>query len=179
MRSVELNNRVFDEYITPDEIQEAVKTVAERINADYAGREPLFVCVLNGAYIYAADLFRSINLHSEITFVRLKSYEGTSTTGNVRMIVPLQEDVKDRDVIVVDDIVDTGITMHGFKQLLREQGARSVAVTSFLFKPEALQHPDSEPEYVAFRIPRKFILGYGLDYDGYGRNLDAVYALCD
>ena len=93
MRSVELNNRVFDEYITPDEIQEAVKTVAERINADYAGREPLFVCVLNGAYIYAADLFRSINLHSEITFVRLKSYEGTSTTGNVRMIVPLQEDV--------------------------------------------------------------------------------------
>lgn len=179
MRSVELNNRVFDEYITPDEIQEAVKTVAERINADYAGREPLFVCVLNGAYIYAADLFRSINLHSEITFVRLKSYGGTSTTGNVRMIVPLQEDVKDRDVIVVEDIVDTGITMHGFKRLLREQGARSVAVTSFLFKPEALQHPDSEPEYVAFRIPRKFILGYGLDYDGYGRNLDAVYALCD
>lgn len=179
MRSVKLNNRVFDEYITPDKIQAAVKAVADRINADYAGREPLFVCVLNGAYIYAADLFRSINLHSEITFVRLKSYEGTATTGNVQMIVPLQEEVKDREVIVVEDIVDTGITMHGFKQLLYDQGARSVAVTSFLFKPEALQHADAEPEYVAIRIPRKFILGYGLDYDGFGRNLDAVYVLRD
>lgn len=179
MRTIELNNRLFDEYITTDKIQEAVRAVADRINTDYAGREPLFICVLNGAYIYAADLFRAINLHSEITFVRLKSYEGTSTTGNVRMIVPLQEEVKDRDVVVIEDIVDTGITMHGFKQLLREQGARSVAVTSFLFKPEALLHPDAEPEYVAIRIPRKFILGYGLDYDGFGRNLDAVYALRD
>lgn len=179
MRSIQEKDLIFDEYITPEQIQEAVKAVAERINRDYAGREPLFICVLNGAYIYAADLFRAINLHSEITFVRLKSYEGTSTTGDVRMIVPLQEDVRDRDVIVVEDIVDTGITMHGFKRMLLEKGARSVAVTSFLFKPEALKHADAEPEYVAVSIPRKFILGYGLDYDGFGRNLDAVYILRD
>lgn len=177
MRTIELNNRVFEEYISPNAIQAAVRQVAERINADYAGRSPLFVCVLNGAFVYAADLFRYINLQSEITFVRLKSYEGTSTTGNVRMLVPIQEPVEDRDVIVIEDIVDTGITMHGFKQILREQGARSVAVTSFLFKPDALRIVDSKPDYVGISIPNRFILGYGLDYDGLARNLNAVYIL--
>lgn len=177
MRTVELNNRIFEEYISSEQIRQAVEAVAERINADYAGREPLFVCVLNGAYIYAADLFRRIRLHSEITFVRLKSYEGTSTTGEIRMIVPVQEPVAGRDIIVIEDIVDTGITMHAFKQMLLDQGARSVAVTSFLFKPEALQHPDATPDYIGITVPRKFILGYGLDYDGYGRNLDSIYAL--
>jgi len=177
MRTIQEQGLTFDEYLTPAQIEEAVKNVAERINKDYAGREPLFICVLNGAYIYAADLYRRINLHSEITFVRLKSYEGTSTTGTVRMVIPLQEDIKDRDIIVIEDIVDTGITMHGFKQLLKEQGARSVAVTSFLFKSEALQHADAKPEYIGVSIPNQFILGYGLDYDGYCRNLDAIYVL--
>lgn len=177
MRTIQEQGLTFDEYLTPAQIEEAVKNVAERINQDYAGREPLFICVLNGAYIYAADLYRHIDLHSEITFVRLKSYEGTSTTGTVRMVIPLQEDIKDRDIIVIEDIVDTGITMHGFKQLLKEQGARSVAVTSFLFKSEALQHADAKPEYIGVSIPNQFILGYGLDYDGYCRNLDAIYVL--
>ncbi len=177
MRTIQEQGLTFDEYLTPAQIEEAVQKVATRINTDYAGREPLFICVLNGAYIYAADLYRRINLHSEITFVRLKSYEGTSTTGNVRMIIPLQEDIKGRDIIVIEDIVDTGITMHGFKQLLMEQGAKSVAVTSFLFKSEALQHEDAKPEYIGVSIPNQFILGYGLDYDGYCRNLDAIYVL--
>lgn len=177
MHTIQEQGLTFDEYLSAAQIAEAVQSVADRINKDYAGREPLFVCVLNGAYIYAADLYRRITLHSEITFVRLKSYEGTETTGTVQQIVPIQESVAGRDVIVVEDIVDTGTTMHGFKQQLRQQGARSVAVTSFLFKAEALRYADAEPEYVGVRIPNRFILGYGLDYDGYCRNLDAVYML--
>ena len=156
--------RVFEEYLSEDDIKGIVSEVAKRITADYEGCNPLFICVLNGAYIYAADLYRAIPIRSEITFVRLKSYEGTSTTGHVELVTPL-----------IEDIVDTGTTMHYFKQMLREMGAKSVAVTAFLFKPEALLYPDAEPEYVGKSIPRKFVLGYGLDYDGYGRNLSDIY----
>lgn len=171
--------RVFEEYLSEDDIKGIVSEVAQRITADYEGRNPLFICVLNGAYIYAADLYRAIPIRSEITFVRLKSYEGTSTTGHVELLTPLREDIKGRDVVLIEDIVDTGTTMHYFKQMLREMGAKSVAVTAFLFKPEALLYPDAEPEYVGKSIPRKFVLGYGLDYNGYGRNIPAVYALKD
>ncbi len=177
MRTVQVKDLSFTECITPAEIARAVTAVAERINADYAGRHPLFVCVLSGAYIYAADLYRRISLESEITFVRLKSYEGTSTTGQVEMPVPLLEPVRGRDVIVVEDIVDTGTTMHAFRQMLFDEGAKSVAVTSFLFKEEALRFADAKPDYVGIAIPNRFIIGYGLDYDGLGRNLDAVYVL--
>ncbi len=177
MRTVQVKDLSFVECITPAEIARAVTAVAERINADYAGRNPLFICVLSGAYIYAADLYRQIALESEITFVRLKSYEGTATTGEVKMLVPLSEPVQGRDVIVIEDIVDTGTTMHGFKQMLLAEGAHSVSITSFLFKSEALQFPDAKPDYIGISIPNRFILGYGLDYDGLGRNLDAIYVL--
>lgn len=171
--------RVFEEYLSEKNIQTIVADVAKRITADYQGRKPLFVCVLNGAYIYAADLYRAVPLPSEITFVRLKSYEGTETTGHVEMVVPIREDIRGRDIIVIEDIVDTGTTMHYFKQMLLDQGARSVAVTAFLFKPDALVYEDAVPEYVGKAIPKKFVLGYGLDYNGLGRNIPAVYALKD
>ena len=177
MASVEVNGRVFDEYISAEKIAECVKKVAERINTDYTGKEPLFICVLNGAFMYASDLFKQIELPAEITFVRLKSYEGTATTGDVKMLNPLTVDVKDRDVIVIEDIVDTGLTMHGFISYLKKQGANSVEITSFLFKPDALQYADAEPKYVGLSIPTKFVLGYGLDYDEMGRNLPALYVL--
>ena len=177
MASVEVNGRVFDEYVTSQEIAQSVAAVAERINADYAGREPLFICVLNGAFMYASDLFKQIELSAEITFVRLKSYEGTKTTGDVKLLTPLYADIKGRDVIVIEDIVDTGLTMHGFVKYLKEQGANSVEITSFLFKPDALQYADAEPKYVGLSIPTKFVLGYGLDYDEMGRNLHALYVL--
>ena len=122
----------FAESISANEIQEAVNRVAAAINADYAGREPLFVCVLNGAFMYASDLMKRITLPCEITFVRMKSYEGTETTGKVNMLIPLQVDVKGRDVIVIEDIVDTGITMHAFMEELRKMGAKSVELTSML-----------------------------------------------
>ena len=177
MQSVEVNGLVFDEYLSVDKIAEVVDNVAERINRDYAGRAPLFICVLNGAFMYASDLFKRITLPCEITFVRLKSYEGTTTTGDVKILTPLTVDIKDRDVIVIEDIVDTGLTMHGFIHQLQEMGANSVELTSFLFKPEALKYADATPKYAGLEIPTKFVLGYGLDFDERGRNLPALYVL--
>lgn len=177
MQSVTVNNLIFDEYLSKEEIATLVAKVAERINTDYAGCEPLFICVLNGAFIYASDLFRLITLPAEVTFVRLKSYEGTATTGKVNMLIPLQTSVKNRDVIIIEDIVDTGLTMHGFIQYLKEEGARSVEITSFLFKPDSLRYPDATPKYIGKSIPTKFVLGYGLDFDEKGRNLESLYIL--
>ena len=177
MQSVNVNNLIFDEYLSKEEIAALVKDVADRINTDYAGREPLFICVLNGAFIYASDLFKNITLPAELTFVRLKSYEGTATTGKVNMLIPLQTSVKDRDIIIIEDIVDTGLTMHGFIRQLKEEGARSVELTSFLFKPDSVQFTDATPKYIGKSIPTKFVLGYGLDYDEKGRNLPSLYVL--
>lgn len=177
MQSVTVNNLIFDEYLSEQEIATIVSNVAERINTDYAGKEPLLICVLNGAFMYASDLFKRITLPAEITFVRLKSYEGTATTGRVNMLTPLQTSVKDRDVIIVEDIVDTGLTMHGFIQQLKDEGAASVELTSFLFKPDSIQYPDSTPKYIGKSIPTKFVLGYGLDFDEKGRNLPSLYVL--
>lgn len=177
MQSVEVNGLVFDEYLSTKEISKIVASVATRINRDYAGKEPLFICVLNGAFIYASDLFKRITLPCEITFVRLKSYEGTATTGEVKILTPLTVDVEDRDVIVIEDIIDTGLTMHGFIEQLEKMGARSVELTSFLFKPEALRYADATPKYAGLEIPTKFVLGYGLDFDEKGRNLPALYVL--
>jgi hypoxanthine phosphoribosyltransferase len=177
MASVSVNNRIFDEYVSAQEIARYVNKVAERINTDYAGKKPLFICVLNGAFMYASDLFKQITLPAEITFVRLKSYEGTCSTGEVQVLTGLSADVKGRDVIVVEDIVDTGLTMHRFIKYLKEQGANSVEITSFLFKPDSLQHADAEPKYVGLSIPTKFVVGYGLDYDELGRNLPSLYVL--
>ena len=143
MQSVEVNGLVFDEYLSTKEISKIVANVAARINRDYAGKEPLFICVLNGAFMYASDLFKRITLPCEITFVRLKSYEGTATTGEVKILTPLTVDVEDRDVIVIEDIIDTGLTMHGFTKQLKDMGANSVELTSFVFKPEALKYPTS------------------------------------
>lgn len=177
MQSVVVNNLTFNEYLSEQEIASIVKNVAERINADYAGKEPLFICVLNGAFMFVSDLFKHITLPAEITFVRLKSYEGTATTGKVNMLVPLQVPVKDRDLIIIEDIVDTGLTMHGFIQHLKKEGAASVELASFLFKPNALQYADATPKYIGKSIPTKFVLGYGLDFDEKGRNLPALYVL--
>ena len=177
MQSVEENGLVFDEYLSAKKIAEIVSNVAERINSDYAGKEPLFICVLNGAFMYASDLFKCITLPSEITFVRLKSYEGTATTGEVKILTPLSVDIQGRDVIVIEDIIDTGLTMHGFTKQLKDMGAKSVELTSFLFKPEALKYVDATPKYAGLEIPTKFVLGYGLDFDEKGRNLPALYVL--
>ena len=172
---LEYEGLCFEESISAAAIEQEVTRVANEINADYAGKEPLFVCVLNGAFMYASDLMKHISLPCEITFVRMKSYEGTETTGKVKMLIPLQVDVKDRDVIVIEDIVDTGITMHAFMNELREMGAKSVALTSMLYKPESLRYEDVKPKYYGLAIPPAFIIGYGLDLNEKARNLASIY----
>ena len=179
MREIQINGMTFEEIVPPQKIAEAVRCVADRINTDYAGRSPLFVCVLNGAFIFAADLFRQITLPSEIQFVRLKSYIGTKSTGIVREVLgmELKDKIRGKDIILVEDIVDTGTSMHQFRNKLLRFGANSVEISCFLFKPESLKYEDARPKYVGMNVPANFIVGYGLDLDEQARNLDAIYSL--
>ena len=154
-----------------------MKQVADRISADYRDKEPLFVVVLNGAFVFAADLIRALDkeIRCEQTFIRVSSYFGMATTGQLEFIVPLQQVVDQRDVIIVEDIVDTGLTIHQLKAHLRAHGANSVRVATMLFKPAKLEYNDAKPDYVGHEISEEFVIGYGLDFDGFMRNLDAIY----
>jgi hypoxanthine phosphoribosyltransferase len=176
MRSIDEQGYHFEEWLTPDEIAKDVKQVAARISADYQGKEPLFVIVLNGAFVFAADLIRGLeNLRCEQTFIRVSSYWGMSSTGKLEFIVPLQQVVENRDVIVVEDIVDTGLTIHQLKAHFRALGAASIKVATMLFKPGKLEYDDARPDYIGHEITDEFVIGYGLDFDGFERNLDAIY----
>ena len=154
-----------------------VEHVAQQIANDYADKQPVFICVLNGALFFLTDLMRALPIDSTVATVRLQSYEGTSSTGAVRESVPLQVDIRDKDVIVVEDIVDSGLSMHYFKRILQSRQPRSIKVAALLFKPEALKFPDAKPDYCCREIPNKFVIGYGLDLNELARNLPAIYAL--
>ncbi|MBQ2190364.1 MAG: hypoxanthine phosphoribosyltransferase [Paludibacteraceae bacterium] len=176
MRTIDEQGYHFDEWLTPKEIAKDVQQVAKQISADYADKEPLFVVVLNGAFVFAADLLRALeNVRCEVTFIRVSSYWGMSSTGQLEFIVPLQQVVDNRDVVIVEDIVDTGLTIHQLKAHLRGLGATSVRVASMLFKPNKLEYEDAKPDYVGHEITDEFVIGYGLDFDGFVRNLDAIY----
>ncbi len=166
----------FVPYIENPAIMERVEKIAAEISDRYKGKTPLVVCVLNGAFPFAADLFRKLDIDAEITFIRLKSYEGTSSTGVVKEVLGLGADIKGRDVILVEDIVDTGHTIVNLVEKVKAMEPASIAVATLLFKPEALQH-EFTPDYVGFNIPKKFIIGYGLDIDGLARNLPDIYAV--
>lgn len=166
----------FEPYIENETIVSRVAEIGKEISTRYEGRLPLIVCVLNGAFPFAADLFRSLDIDAEITFIRLKSYEGTSSTGVVKEVLGLGENIKGRDVILVEDIIDTGHTIVKLIDDIKAKEPASVAVATLLFKPEALLH-DVKPDYVGFSIPKKFIIGYGLDIDGLARNLPDIYAV--
>lgn len=176
MNTVTYNGLTFKPFITADRIAERVNAIAAEISREYRDRNPLIVCVLNGAFPFASDLFMNLDIDAQIAFVRLQSYSGTESTGSVRQVVGLTESVKDRPVIVVEDIIDTGRTMARFLEDLKEQQPAEVKVATLLFKPDALQEPVS-PDYVGFTIPSKFIIGYGLDLDGMARNLKDIYVL--
>ena len=176
MRTIDEQGYHFDEWLTPKEIAKDVQQVAKQISADYSDKEPLFVVVLNGAFVFASDLLRALeNVRCEVTFIRVSSYWGMSSTGQLEFIVPLQQVVDNRDVIIVEDIVDTGLTIHQLKAHLRGLGATSVRVASMLFKPNKLEYEDAKPDYVGHEIMDEFVIGYGLDFDGFVRNLDAIY----
>ena len=175
MRTIEEQGHVFEEWLTPAQLAKDVAEVAKQINADYKDKEPLFVVVLNGAFVFASDLLRHVDAHCEVTFIRVSSYWGMASTGQLEFIVPLQQVVDNRDVIIVEDIVDTGLTIHQLKAYLRAHGASSVRVATMLFKPDKLEYDDAKPEYVGHEITNEFVIGYGLDFDGFVRNLDAIY----
>jgi hypoxanthine phosphoribosyltransferase len=171
---VVLHDKEFTGYLTADELDTAVRAVAARINEDYAGRCPLFVAVLNGSFMFAADLLKHLSVDCEIAFIRVASYAGTQSTGKIRELLGLHDDVRGRDVILLEDIVDTGHTMRALLTQLTEKEPASLEVATLFFKPASLQHEISL-RYVGLEIPNDFIVGYGLDYDGLGRNLPDVY----
>lgn len=176
MSNIQIKDKIFTLSIPESEILKAVKNVAAQINSDLSDTNPLFICVLNGAFMFAADLMKEINFPCEITFIKLSSYEGLYTSGSVKEIIGLNESVVGRNVVVVEDIVDTGITMERILESLIAKGAKDIHVATFLQKPDALQR-NIKIDYIAMKIPNDFIVGYGLDYDGYGRNLKDIYTV--
>ena len=174
MSKIKVHDREFVLSISREEIDREIKRVAAQINKDYAGKCPLFLGVLNGSFMFVADLLKNIEIECEISFVKLSSYQGTETTGKVRELIGLTHSIEGRDVIVLEDIVDTGYTMSKMLETLKQHNPASVEVASLFVKPECMQvHVDVK--YPLFSIPDRFILGYGLDYDGLGRNLPDVY----
>ena len=176
MKSVTINGKTFEPFIPETVIQEKIKAVADRINHDMAGKNPLFLAVLNGAFIFAADLLRMITIPCEISFVKLASYQGTTSTGKVKEVIGINEDLTGRTVIIVEDIVDTGLTMKQMTEALGTRNPASVHICTLLLKPDKLQVP-LDIDYTVMEIPNDFILGYGLDYDQQGRTLRDIYKL--
>lgn len=166
----------FVPYITHTDIKERIKEIAQQIEKEYEGDIPLFICVLSGACPFATDLFREVNLDAEIAYVKLKSYVGTGSTGKVKEMIGLDQEISGRRVIIIEDIVDTGNTMYKLIDDLQAKGPKDIKIATLLHKPEALQKP-LNLDYVGFSIPNKFIIGYGLDLDGLARNLQDIYIL--
>lgn len=166
----------FEPYITKEEIAARVQQLAQEIEKDCAGTCPLFLCVLNGAFMFASDLFRAVDIDAEISFIRLQSYEGTGSTGIVKEVIGLTENIEGRTIIIVEDIVDTGNTMVKLVKDLEAKNPASVKIATLLYKPDSVQC-DLKLDYVGFPIPSKFIVGYGLDLDGMARNLPDIYVL--
>ncbi len=173
---VKLHDKYFSPFISARKITKRVTEMGKSITENYRDKRPILLSVLNGSFVFAADLARAIDTDCEITFVKLTSYKGTATTGNVQTVLGLDVDLKGRHIIIVEDIVDTGNTLHNFLKNLEASEPASIAIAACFFKPEALQHPLSI-NYMGFSIPDKFIVGYGLDYDGLGRNLPDVLQL--
>lgn len=178
MKTINVRDKQFSLFIGSDKIQEAVQQLAEKINNDQNGTAPLFLVVLNGAFIFASDLLKKITLDCEISFIKLSSYSGTKSTSIVREIIGLDENVKDRTIIILEDIIDTGLTMENTINKLQHLGAAEVKVATLLFKPGSFQR-DYKIDYIGIKIPDDFIVGYGLDYDGFGRNLPDLYQIVE
>ena len=166
----------FQPYLLAETISERVKELGAVLTEKYADKKPLFVAILNGSFVFAADLLRACSMDCEVSFVKLSSYTGTGSTGKVMNIFGLNEDIKGRDIIIVEDIVDTGNTMKYFLQKLKEREPDSVTIVTLLLKTEVFNN-QFEIDYVGFEIPNKFVVGYGLDYDGLARNLPDIYQL--
>lgn len=178
MSIVKIKDKSFKTSIPEAEILKKVQVVADRINQDYAGKKPVFLAVLNGAFIFAADLMRMITIPSEISFVKYASYEGTGSTGSMKTLMGINQDLEGRDVIIVEDIVDSGFTMAHMIDELKKKNPASIEICSLLVKPGNLK-VDLNINYTVMEIPNDFIVGYGLDYDQEGRNLRDIYTIVE
>lgn len=176
--SLQVFDKHFEPYITAQQIKEQIAKLAGQMNADYKDKRPLFIAILNGSFMFASDLFKELTIEAEICFIKLASYKGTKSTGNVITSIGLDIPLKDRHVIIVEDIVDTGKTLNEFLPQLANQQPASMKIAALLHKPEALKYPLTI-DYLGFEVPNKFLLGYGLDYDGLGRNLKEIYTLVE
>ena len=176
MALVKVHDKSFEIYLSEDTILKRVKELAAAINNDYAGKRPLFIVILNGSFMFAADVFKYLTIEAEICFIKLASYKGMKSSGKVVTSIGLEEDLFGKEVIILEDIVDTGKTLHNFLPKLVHQQPKSLKIAALLHKPEATEHPLTL-DYVGFIIPNKFVVGYGLDYDGLGRNLKEIYQL--
>jgi hypoxanthine phosphoribosyltransferase len=173
---IQVLDKKFVPYIDKATLAARVAELGKQINTDYQGEKPLFIAILNGSFMFASDLFKELTIDAEICFIKLASYKGTKSTGNVITSIGLDEPLTGRHVIVIEDIVDTGKTLSVFLPQLLVQDPKTLKIASLLHKPEALQHPITI-DYLGFSVPNKFLLGYGLDYDGLGRNLKEIYQL--
>jgi hypoxanthine phosphoribosyltransferase len=176
--SIQVFDKHFEPYITVQQITEQVAKLASQINEDYKDKRPLFIAILNGSFMFASDLFKELAIEAEICFIKLASYKGTKSTGNVITSIGLDIPLNGRHVIIVEDIVDTGKTLNEFLPQLINQQPASLKIAALLHKPEALKYPLTI-DYLGFEVPNKFLLGYGLDYDGLGRNLKEIYSLVE
>lgn len=176
MTQIKVHDKMFDTYLPEETIQQRVKELAAIINEEHRDNRPLFIAILNGSFMFASDLFKQLTIDAEICFIKLASYKGTRSTGHVITAIGLDHDLFGRNVIIVEDIVDTGKTLNNFLPQLHHQHPSSLKIVSLLHKPQATVFP-IRVDYVGFTIPDKFVVGYGLDYDGLGRNLKEIYQL--
>ena len=176
MKEIRILDKKFREFLTEKVIQERIEELAKQINKDLAGKEVVFLGILNGAFLFAADLFRRIDFQSKISFVKLASYQGTRSSGSIKELIGWNEDIKNKTIVVVEDIVDTGNTLERIVDELIIRKATEIRIAAMLYKPEAYTK-EIPLDYIGFEIPNDFVVGFGLDYDGFGRNLPSVYTL--
>jgi hypoxanthine phosphoribosyltransferase len=176
MREIRILDKNFRELLTEKVIQQRIEELARQLNSDLTGKEVVFLGILNGAFLFAADLFRRIDFPARISFVKLASYQGTSSSGTIKELIGWNEDIKNKTIVIVEDIVDTGNTLERIVDELVIRKAAEIKIAAMLHKPAA--YTKKIPlDYVGFEIPNDFVVGYGLDYDGFGRNLPSVYTL--
>ncbi|MBX3238508.1 MAG: hypoxanthine phosphoribosyltransferase [Chitinophagaceae bacterium] len=173
-----VHDKLFQPFISKEDIQNKIKEIARRLEQDYAGKHPLFIAILNGSFMFASDLFKELDIPAEICFIKLASYKGTKSTGHIITSIGLDAEIFDRHVVIIEDIIDTGKTMNEFLPQLRHQQPLSLKICALLYKPDANRFP-VPIDYLGFSIPDKFVVGYGLDYDGYGRNIGEIYQVVE
>jgi hypoxanthine phosphoribosyltransferase len=178
MVNIRVHDKLFEPFIAADKLNAEVAAMAAKLDKDYEGKRPLFISILNGSFMFASDLFKYLRVEAEICFIKLASYKGTKSSGQVVTAIGLDIDIVNRHILIVEDIVDTGKTLHAFMPQIRNQQPASLKVAALLHKPEAIVYP-IHIDYLGFSIPNKFVVGYGLDYNGLGRNIPEIYQLLE